>query len=410
MSVVEGDSGRQDAVFTVTLLFGSSHAASVDYATADGTATLADGDYRSRSGTLKFQPGVTSRTIRVPIAGDLAAEPDETFAVNLSNERGGNPRCGVSIQDPQGVGTIVNDDTSRFLIDDFADGDDAGWTRIDFTGAATFDASSSAYRLRTAGSLPPDDPSVGTMAATWDGSASDVAFGNGIVGGTVRANTPGTTAGFYLRGNTDPGSDHDYGFYGSSSFGTFYIERFDITAGGQTILAMADPAEHPFVAGVDYHIEGGVRGDRIWLRAWAVGEPRPARPLLVVRDDTFGPADGTLLGAIAFFDPAAVTGPVQVDATFDDITFRPRSGRPGGLAGTVAGESFRSGEDDIGPGWVPGPAPARSDRAHLRTADARSQDRVKPAPAAEPGRRADEVTRIDLWGVSPDADLILPEE
>jgi hypothetical protein len=338
VSVVEGDSGRRDAVFTVSLLFGGAHTSIVDYATADSTATLADGDYRRTTGTLRFKPGVYTQMIRVPVAGDRALEPDETFVVNLSNERGGDPRCGVAIRDPQGVGTIVNDDAG-YLIDDFADGDDAGWTRIDFTGGASFDASSGAYRLRTASSVPPDDPSVGTMAATWDASASDPAFGNGVVRGKVRANTHGTTAGFYLRGNTDPGSDHDYGFYGSSSFGTFYIERFDINAGGQTILAMADPTKHPFVAGKDYHIEGGVRGDRIWMRAWEVGMPRPERPLLVVHDATFGPEDGLLLGAIAFFDPAAVTGSVQVDATFDDITFRPLRGPAGGRTSLAAGES-----------------------------------------------------------------------
>jgi hypothetical protein len=159
------------------------------------------------------------------------------------------------------------------------------------------------------------------MAATWEGARDNPAFGHGIVHGTIRANTEGTTAGYLLRANTNPNEDHDYGFFGSSSFGTFYIERFDIQAGGQTIIAMADPAKHPFVAGEDYRIEAGVWGEHIWMRAWKVGEPRPASPTLTVRDDTFGPEDGTLLNVIAFFDPAAVTGPVQVDATFDDITF-----------------------------------------------------------------------------------------
>jgi hypothetical protein len=445
-SVVERDSGAREAVFTVSLRF-HNVTTTVDYATADGTATLADNDYRSTSGTLTFRRGENTKRIRVPVTGDHNLEADETFVVNLTGASGGTYRCGISIRDRQGLGTIRNDDgamspmngpagvlslaigdasglegnlTSRmlsfpvtlsapsdepvrvrysttdgsatehhdyrpergtlifapgetektidvrvrgdlgdegnesfsvelsdargaavadgraagtildddphYLVDDFTDGDDAGWTRIDFTGGATFDASSGAYQLRTAGPLPPDDPTVGTMAATWDGSADDEVFGNGVVAGTVRANTAGTTAGFYLRGNTTPDEDHDYGFYGSSSLGTFYIERFDITTGGQTILAMADPSQHPFVAGVDYRIEGGVWGDWIWLRAWEVGEPRPALPQLVVRDTTFGPEDGLLLGAIAFFDPAAVSAPIQVDATFDDITFRPLPG------------------------------------------------------------------------------------
>jgi hypothetical protein len=92
---------------------------------------------------------------------------------------------------------------------------------------------------------------------------------------------------------------------------------------------MADPEEHPFVVGEDYRIEAGVWGEFIWMRAWKVGDPRPVLPMLVVRDDTFGPEDGTQLNVIAFFDPAAVTGPVQVDATFDDITFVPLPGPRG---------------------------------------------------------------------------------
>jgi hypothetical protein len=374
---------------------------SVRYATADGTAA-APGDYRATAGTLVFAPGETRKTIDVRVRGDLRPEADETFVVRLSHP------TGATVAEGRATGTILDDDP-HYLVDDFADGDDAGWTRIDFTGAAAFDAGSGAYRLRTAGPLPPDDPSVGTMAATWDGSADDAAFGHGVVGGTVRANTAGTTAGFYLRGNTTPSEDHDYGFYGSSSFGTFYIERFDITAGGQTILAMADPARHPFVAGVDYRIEGGVWGEWVWLRAWAVGQPRPVLPQLVVRDGTFGPEDGLLLGAIAFFDPAAVGGPVQVDATFDDITFRPL---PGPFA---SGSSAEPGSLAAHPDWLPstaggagGSAPALPARPGPVT-DGRGADPVARRGAGradsvgELGRAPQAAPEVVPWGVELDA-------
>jgi hypothetical protein len=307
--------------------------AQVDYATTDGTATVADQDYRSQSGTVRFNPGQTRKVIRIAVFGDRDVEADESFVVRLSNPKGGLnlPRCGsyLRLVDGRGMGTIRDDDFAKHRVDDFNDGNADGWSRIDFTGAATFDASSGAYRLRNAAPLPPDDPSVGTMASTWDGSAGNPAFGNGIVRGTVRANTQGTTAGFMLRANTDPADDHNYGFYGSSSFGTFYIERFDLNAGGQTIVAMADPAAHPFVAGEDYYIEARVVGDELSMKAWRVGDPEPAAALLTLRDSTFGPADGTLLGVIAFFDPAAVSGPVQVDATFDNISFTPMPVRSG---------------------------------------------------------------------------------
>jgi hypothetical protein len=79
----------------------------VDYATADGTAKTADGDYLALSGTATFQPGETSKTIDVTVVGDTKVEATELFAVNLTN-----PTGGVPIADGQGVGTITNDDSS----------------------------------------------------------------------------------------------------------------------------------------------------------------------------------------------------------------------------------------------------------------------------------------------------------
>jgi len=55
--VVEGDSGTTTATFTVSLSAASSGTVTVDYATADGTATTADDDYVAASGTLTFAPG-----------------------------------------------------------------------------------------------------------------------------------------------------------------------------------------------------------------------------------------------------------------------------------------------------------------------------------------------------------------
>src|SRR5262249_36515762 len=72
----------------------------VQYATADGSATVADGDYTPVSGTLTFAPGQTQQTVTVLVKGDAVAEPDETFFVNLSSPT--NAVLGTS----QGTGTI----------------------------------------------------------------------------------------------------------------------------------------------------------------------------------------------------------------------------------------------------------------------------------------------------------------
>ena len=108
VTVVEGNSGTTNAVFTVTLTPASPVSVTVKYATANGTAT-AGSDYVATTGTLTFPAGTTTRTITVSVLGDTAVEPDETFVVNLSGA------TNATIADAQGVGTIANDDTAATL-------------------------------------------------------------------------------------------------------------------------------------------------------------------------------------------------------------------------------------------------------------------------------------------------------
>ena len=72
------------ATITVTLSGVSPLTATVDYSTADNTATAAS-DYTAVSGTLTFTPGLTSRTFSVPITDDALFESNETVRLNLSN-------------------------------------------------------------------------------------------------------------------------------------------------------------------------------------------------------------------------------------------------------------------------------------------------------------------------------------
>ncbi len=104
VSIVEGNSGSTNAVFTVTLSGPSIGGQSVTFTTSDGTAT-AGSDYTAITQVLTFNAGETSQTVNVPIAGDSANEPDETFNVTLSA-----PTNGLVLGDGAGVGTILNDD------------------------------------------------------------------------------------------------------------------------------------------------------------------------------------------------------------------------------------------------------------------------------------------------------------
>ena len=105
VSQAEGNSGTTNVTFTVTLAYAGTQTVTVNYATSDGTAT-APGDYTGTSGTLTFSPGITIQTVTVPVIGDIQAEPDETFAVTLSNA------TNAAILTAQGIGTIVNDDAA----------------------------------------------------------------------------------------------------------------------------------------------------------------------------------------------------------------------------------------------------------------------------------------------------------
>jgi len=109
VSITEGDGGTQILTFTVTRS-NDDGAFSVDYATADNSATDGNNDYEPASGALTFaaESGILSQTVSVTINGDIDIELNEGFFVNLSNVV--NTTGTAIVTDAQGVGTITNDD------------------------------------------------------------------------------------------------------------------------------------------------------------------------------------------------------------------------------------------------------------------------------------------------------------
>ena len=89
--------------FAVTLVPARTVAVTVEYATADGTAT-AGSDYTATSGTLTFAAGETQKTVSVPVLDDDTDEGSETLTLRLSNAQGAN------IADGEATGTITNSD------------------------------------------------------------------------------------------------------------------------------------------------------------------------------------------------------------------------------------------------------------------------------------------------------------
>jgi hypothetical protein len=76
-------------LFTVTRSGGSDGAVSASWSVSLTGNAAADDLGTPLSGTVSFAAGQTSATIRVPVRGDLVAEPNETFSVLLSAPTGG---------------------------------------------------------------------------------------------------------------------------------------------------------------------------------------------------------------------------------------------------------------------------------------------------------------------------------
>jgi hypothetical protein len=102
-SITEGNIGTATATFDLSLNGTSAFPTSVNWSTADGTATGGT-DYVIASGTAAFAAGASSTTVDVPVDGDTVDEPDETFQVVL------DAPSGITVADGAGVGTIVDDD------------------------------------------------------------------------------------------------------------------------------------------------------------------------------------------------------------------------------------------------------------------------------------------------------------
>ena len=106
VTVVEGNSGTVNAIFTVTLTGDVQGGFSVQAASADVSAT-APSDYTAVNPTLTFAGTAgETETVTVAVNGDVAVEIDEFFVVNL----GVPSSASVTVTDGTGVGTIQNDD------------------------------------------------------------------------------------------------------------------------------------------------------------------------------------------------------------------------------------------------------------------------------------------------------------
>jgi uncharacterized protein len=187
VSVAEGNAGGTNVLTFIVTRSTNDGTFSIDYASANGTAS--SGDYTPASGTLTFTAGgALIQTVTVPVTGDVIFEGNETVLINLSNLVSS---VGVAtIGDAQGVGTINNDDPLPALSIGNAtviEGDAGTVTLV--------------YTITADGVAPAGG--IGFSIATSDGTATS---GSDYVGqsttGTIAAGATSTTFSVVVNGDT----------------------------------------------------------------------------------------------------------------------------------------------------------------------------------------------------------------
>ena len=199
-SVREGPQAQLQ--FEVSLDRAAAVTVTVDYATADGTAT-AGADYTATSSTLSFAAGETQKTVSVAVLDDAHDEVTETLTLTLSNARG------ALLDAATATGWIVNTDPMP-----------AAWlARFGRTGAtqvlglldARFDAARAPASQLTLGGRPVNlsglrgapqggaDPSAGPV----DPAAGSAAVPDPAAGRTAASPL---TLGGGSQGRADPGA------------------------------------------------------------------------------------------------------------------------------------------------------------------------------------------------------------
>lgn len=178
------------ATVTVTRHGPFCSGASVEYATADGTAT-AGVDYTAASGTLTFAAGEGSKTFEVGILDDGVVDPGERIQLTLSNPAGGpalgNPNTAVVV--------IVDDDTPVNRPPD----------AVDDTAVTTEDVPA-AIPVRANDTDPDGDPiTVTTFTQGAHGAIAD--DGTGLLVYTPFLNFAGTDTFQYTVGDGNGASD-----------------------------------------------------------------------------------------------------------------------------------------------------------------------------------------------------------
>ena len=169
--------------FTVSLDQPATVPVTVDYATADGSAT-APSDYTAASGTLTFAAGDTTKQVVVHTVADGVDENDETMSLNLSSP------SNATVGDGSATGTIVDGDTPPLvsIADTTVTEGDSGTT------PATFTVSLSAASGKTVTVDYSTQDGTADAGSDYKAAAGTLTFDPGVTSKTVSVDVIGDTA------------------------------------------------------------------------------------------------------------------------------------------------------------------------------------------------------------------------
>ena len=202
------------------------------------------------------------------------------------------------------------------LIDDFNDGNDDGWTRLDLldltgVGSANFDASSTQYVISSDGELPVLPEACNGAGAFWTPSLTDPQFANGTVRAKVSFDTDISNAFVALRLDA---AGNGYDFAANNAVDRIFVDRL---AGFVGLPGGLSSIPFTLETGEEYIIEGSAIGSQLAMKIWKVGDAEPATPQLMATDDTH---DSGALWVAAYYCANPPVGG-QLSARFDDVTF-----------------------------------------------------------------------------------------
>lgn len=200
-------------------------------------------------------------------------------------------------------------------IDDFDDGDDAGWIHCGDWSAEQnplWDASSGRYCLGLREPLRAPPPPPLSIAAEWQRAASDARFHNGCVTATFRSGSEaaGTWSTHFVLGLRADCGDGGYKAMIGPSLGRMSIFR--------RLELLADTLDADLREDTDYRVEFCAVGPALSLRVWPARSPRPHAPQLQAANARF--SSGNI--GVGVFIENDNRGP-HVRGCFDDIRFTP---------------------------------------------------------------------------------------